>query len=356
MVIGVLQNSILTNYVDVYVAVVESLPAPPLVTAGEDTLEVETVEGGSLPLYRGRYVLESSGDVLLVATATDVVGNVRSDSLAFSSFEVGREGGVIASPDGAFEAVVPAGALAGRGFLTLFRPESGEDALLRLGEAAGAHRAVEGWMGAPSAAERPAPAIGEPAAGSASPAAPVGPPAELWRSSVWELGPRGLAVPGLEVHVALEPAGYPGTDPAFVAVESGDETGWSRLESFHDRERPVLIARPDRLGAFRAAESTERVSAPLVTALALLQNRPNPFNPSTRIVFELPAPASLSLRVFDLQGRLVRTLVSGPLPGGIHEVTWGGRDDAGRPVSSGVYYYRLEHPDRVETRKMILLR
>jgi len=87
---------------------------------------------------------------------------------------------------------------------------------------------------------------------------------------------------------------------------------------------------------------------------AIDQNRPNPFGKGTGIVFELPAGASVSLRVYDTVGRLVRTLVDSQQEAGLHLVSWDGRDDAGRTLGSGVYYYRFETNGVSETRKMIL--
>jgi hypothetical protein len=104
------------------------------------------------------------------------------------------------------------------------------------------------------------------------------------------------------------------------------------------------------------ARSTEvTVEIPAARA-ALLQNRPNPFNPSTAIPFVLPEAGRVRLRVFDLEGRLVRTLVDGVRPAGRQEVRWDGRDDRGRPVSSGVYLVRLEAAGEKLSRKMVLLR
>ena len=88
----------------------------------------------------------------------------------------------------------------------------------------------------------------------------------------------------------------------------------------------------------------------------LLQNFPNPFNPTTTIRFELTRPGDARVDVFDAGGRLVRTLTEENLPAGIHEIVWNGRDDERRTVASGAYYYRIETDDDSATRKMILLK
>jgi hypothetical protein len=92
-------------------------------------------------------------------------------------------------------------------------------------------------------------------------------------------------------------------------------------------------------------------------SFALHQSSPNPFNGlNTRISFALPEAGEAQLRVFDLHGRLVRTLLNGRTEAGFHAVDWNGRNDDDRKVGSGVYFYRLEAGGESATRKLILLR
>ena len=91
-------------------------------------------------------------------------------------------------------------------------------------------------------------------------------------------------------------------------------------------------------------------------ALALDQNRPNPFNPTTTIHFVLPIREHATLAVYDTSGRKVRTLLDEMSEHGGHDVLWDGRDDAGAAVGSGVYFYRLTAGKRTESKKMILLK
>ncbi|MCP4546893.1 MAG: T9SS type A sorting domain-containing protein [bacterium] len=91
--------------------------------------------------------------------------------------------------------------------------------------------------------------------------------------------------------------------------------------------------------------------------LTLARNYPNPFNPSTEIIFAVNGNGmKISLEIFDVAGRKVRTLVDGFQTPGQHKIVWQGDDDAGKPVVSGVYFYRLEGDDFRETRKMMLLK
>jgi hypothetical protein len=94
-------------------------------------------------------------------------------------------------------------------------------------------------------------------------------------------------------------------------------------------------------------------SAPQPT---LAQNIPNPFNPSTTISFSLPQQARVTLRVYDVGGALVTTLVDGPRPAGETRVTWKGTDAHGRRVGSGVYFIRLDSGGQSVARKAVLLK
>jgi hypothetical protein len=102
------------------------------------------------------------------------------------------------------------------------------------------------------------------------------------------------------------------------------------------------------------------VSEPIETPaarLALYQNRPNPFNPSTTISFSLPSELVVSLEVYDVSGRLVaRPIGAEKLGPGLHSVRWNGTDTRGAGVSSGIYIYRLAAGKSVISRKMVFLK
>jgi hypothetical protein len=134
------------------------------------------------------------------------------------------------------------------------------------------------------------------------------------------------------------------------------------------RERIALDAWADRPAQLRfqiAAGDGEgwRVDAlrigaapPVPFALRLHAPVPNPFNPSTRLRFELSAPAPLRLDVYDVRGRHRRTLAAATFAAGSFTVDWNGADDGGRALPSGVYFARLQAGDRSDTRKLVLLR
>ena len=86
------------------------------------------------------------------------------------------------------------------------------------------------------------------------------------------------------------------------------------------------------------------------------QNYPNPFNPATTIRFDLPRSVDIELALYNLTGQKVATLAHGLREAGTHTLRWDGRDDDEQELASGVYLYRLEAGERVETRKLLLLR
>lgn len=88
----------------------------------------------------------------------------------------------------------------------------------------------------------------------------------------------------------------------------------------------------------------------------LYPNYPNPFNPVTNVEFGIGSREWVTLKVYDLLGREVRTLVNERKAPGIYRVQWDGTNDAGKPVASGIYLYRLRAGDRMLTRKMVLMR
>lgn len=95
---------------------------------------------------------------------------------------------------------------------------------------------------------------------------------------------------------------------------------------------------------------------PLPGVNALHPNYPNPFNPSTTISLQIAQAGTVRLGIYNLRGQLVKTLANGSMEAGQHRLVWNGLDEAGRPVASGVYLYRLEGKGFSQSRKMLLLK
>jgi hypothetical protein len=100
--------------------------------------------------------------------------------------------------------------------------------------------------------------------------------------------------------------------------------------------------------------------SPLPRSFSLSQNYPNPFNPTTMIPFDIPdkndGKQLVTLTIYDLRGRHVKTLVSEELAPGNHQIVWNGRNEQGQQVSSGIYLYTLKSGDERYTRRMVVFK
>jgi len=118
------------------------------------------------------------------------------------------------------------------------------------------------------------------------------------------------------------------------------------------REIPVNEAHTNDLIQYNAVASVEEREADFIPGkLALRQNYPNPFNPNTTFEFSVPYSAHVTLKVFDLLGRDIATIVSQRLEAGTFVVHWTPSN-----LTSGIYFYRLQTGTFTETKKLVLLR
>jgi FlgD Ig-like domain len=120
--------------------------------------------------------------------------------------------------------------------------------------------------------------------------------------------------------------------------------------SFSYRLKQIDVA-----GSFKYYDAVT-VNLTLSDEPQLLQNSPNPFNPSTSIKFYIPNNSDVSIKIYDVLGREVTTLVNQQTTAGYHIVYWNGKDSRGEDVSSGIYLYRLTAGSFSQTKKMNLLK
>jgi hypothetical protein len=111
----------------------------------------------------------------------------------------------------------------------------------------------------------------------------------------------------------------------------------------------------DDLGEVNGVGGEPNVQLPVLD-FRLWQNAPNPFGRNTVISYQLPRAGDVSLKVYNIAGQMVKTLVDQKQGPGIHSVSWDRRDNQGRPVSAGVYIYHLNIGDQAQSRKMIVLK
>ncbi len=126
--------------------------------------------------------------------------------------------------------------------------------------------------------------------------------------------------------------------------------------AMHIRQADLRDARNGFLGAPPTSTGVEAPTAPTPTRFELLGAQPNPFNPTTTFRFLLPEAASAELLIYDVAGKLVRTVLQAELAPGEYLATWDGRNDRGRAVTSGVYLLHLRAGNREATRKLQLVK
>jgi hypothetical protein len=131
---------------------------------------------------------------------------------------------------------------------------------------------------------------------------------------------------------------------------------WVYSQVDEDGTRSVHAAYPEFKAMTVQVEAAGSNPTQVPTSYALNQNYPNPFNPSTELSFALKADGHVRLSVYNVLGQQVNTLVDEWMPAGNHSVTWNGRSSDGSPAASGIYFYRIQANDFVDTRKMTLLK
>jgi hypothetical protein len=306
------QNPAFSQYVDLYVtadSAVVSTPALQLAVAGGGGILVPlvTVSPG---IYRGNYQFAGSGTITLTASGLDPGGNTLATQRMFQATLLKRGiGQTIVSPGGELWVSVPAGALAEDTYFTMVPGESAEGNVL---------------------------------------------------SRTYTIGPGREFGSELTVSMRYSPEIVERGKEALLSIARGSGSDWVPLKSEVDIQNRTVSAHVRSLGAFAllAGGGASRV---LPGTYALDQNYPNPFNPVTVIEYALHEPARALLRVYDLSGREVATLVDGDRIAGRYRVSWDGRQGGGIPVASGVYVYRLSVLQQGKTayesaRKMLLVR
>ena len=136
-----------------------------------------------------------------------------------------------------------------------------------------------------------------------------------------------------------------------LPLHVGDEIVITTKRPFVGGDRYVL----ETVGMTTGVEEDGSVRS-VPESYSLRQNYPNPFNTSTTIEFHIPRSSSVSLDVFNILGQRIRTLVNGDCEAGDYSLQWDGRDGRGLGVATGVYFYRLQAGDFVETKRMLFLK
>lgn len=308
LTIGVLQNPILTRYVDLYVVASENLFGPPNLTLNDAPVMLSLLNE-SAHIYKGDTKLTGDGVLNLEVTAKDFADNADTTSKSFSAqLFIAEKGGGISSHDGLLSLRISAGSLSEDTYLTVVALDESVD----------------------------------PSSGKAIAKSSLGLP-------VYRIGPSSLTL-NKKAHLEFGIEAPPGK---ILILEQMSESGtWEVIPSDFINDR--LSAKISSLGTFRVNKADQIIP----TRFALQQNYPNPFTSktaSTIVAFDLPVQETIEINIFNLLGKKVRTLFAGLKKAGTYKIRWDGLNDNNIPVASGVYIYQLKAASTILNKKMLIL-
>ena len=354
--VAVIQNPLADRYFKIYIASNESLfvddyqdqrPLLEMVRGSErDTLtDIErfTIIAGdsstrweNTVVYLQDFAFTGEGSFQIKVSGWDMAGNFApSDEIDGVVKVVGAaKGATLVTDDERISLTVPPGAFSRETYLTLLPVTSFFDALSH----------TEGKL--PAALGYPLPKLeSNEAVGSAVQFGPAG---------------KGLSRKA-ELRMRYTDAELKDRDEQSLCIHRLEGSEWVPVESTLHPDLNEISAWVDQLGRFQICAGRSVQTARIPETYALFQNYPNPFNPATEIRYHLPSnreggTVSVALRVYNVLGQNVRTLVDGLQDPGEYTVIWDGKDNSGRMQPSGIYFYRMQAGQFESTRRMILLK
>jgi len=171
----------------------------------------------------------------------------------------------------------------------------------------------------------------------------------------YQLGPSISFDKHLTISFPLDALDLEDKDKTLFSVYKYEDGKWNRLESFLDGNS--VCAKVRSLGVYRLIyDPRGKHIAGVPKTYQLFQNYPNPFNPETQIRYDLPASGHVKLTIYNILGQRVKVLIDEIQDAGHKSVIWDGRDNDGREVASGIYFYKIKAESYQKTMKMVLLK
>jgi len=305
--VGIVRNSVLRNYLDLYFVPSETLPEKPEVDVNDVAVALKTIGTSERDVYVGDYKLSGSGNYTISVYGRDFAGNDTTVTREFAAQLISAsDGGVLATAGGILQVSVPPRALGESEYVI-------------------GHRVEDGLL------------------------------AEDGSFPAYALLPEGRTLMrNARLVLGYNSSELDGADPSRLGIYRWDGSGWVYVESYVDETRRLVEASVEKLGIYRLRLG-KRGSGGIGVENGLEQNYPNPFNGTTRIRYSLARSTRVELFILNVRGQRVRTLADGVVGAGSHVVSWDGRNDGGRRVSSGVYLIMLRIGDRAFTRKALLV-
>jgi hypothetical protein len=166
-----------------------------------------------------------------------------------------------------------------------------------------------------------------------------------------------------KLRIALPPAGIDSVKWQLIAADSNNVNLRKAYWNYQYIEGDASLGMHNPfytiqvlLTSVQYAVGVQNISSEIPTRYELSQNYPNPFNPSTKINFALTKAENVSIKIYDITGREVITLVNEKMNAGKYTTDWQGINSGGVKIASGVYFYRMVTPSYVEVKKMVLVK
>lgn len=337
--LGVFQNSQADRFLDLYVFSDERLyqdvldETPVVEVTQNGTTEQVTMEVFLEPsppndsiikvIYKGDYALSAGGATQIVLTGEDFAGNdILPETTGVSvKFIKADEGGEIASIDGEMHLLLSEKSLTKDTYLTVFTLES-----------------------APMSKSQRFASFGD---------LVLVPEQRHPIGSAYRIGPSGLRfIKPIQLSLHIE--NLKDLDSSQLGIYRLEGENWVYVGGTLNEES--ISTEIDNTGTYQVQLGPHPSLPSLPRVYSLAQNRPNPMGKETLIKYQLPGESFVSLKIYNIMGQVVRTLLHAREKAGYKAVLWKGEDQSGRNLASGVYFYTLEAGNFKKTKKLILLK
>lgn len=297
--IGILQNPVLTKYLDIYVVSSEPVADVPAVKIGGAAISM-VLNNAETNIYKGDYKLSQDGVVQIETNGKDWGGNVGNSSKSFSAqLMVAEVGGSINSSDGNLFLSVPPASIQNDTYFTIVEKEN---------------------QSTNNSEKHP----------------------------IYKVGPSSIV---MNKSASLE-FRIPDKSKRFQLEQKNQSGSWIPVAS--EMNGSTLKTKINSLGEFRLVETGDFIPA----EFALHQNYPNPFslkNGKTIFSYDLPQKEIVKIVIYNILGKKVKSLVNTEQEPGVYQIIWNGTDAQNRLVASGVYFYQLKTKTNIYTKKMLIL-
>jgi hypothetical protein len=177
---------------------------------------------------------------------------------------------------------------------------------------------------------------------------------EMDDETIYTFGPAGRLQEPAEMTLSYDTQKFIEPGKLFIYHQSGEK--WEALPTRVFEASGLLKAKTEKLGKFKLVYDGLFAGDNTVPSVyALKQNYPNPFNPATTIEYDLPEAGEVVLTIYNQLGQVIKTLVQNLQPAGRYRISWDARNEDGRKVSSGIYFYQIKTSGFVQTNKMVLM-